>query len=272
MKTNQYGFTPQKDTTDAVMEVKDFIMEGLAAEVIVLVSLDVKGAFDAAWWPSILNELRACGCPRNLYNLTKSYFSQRTVILSTNSFRLRREISKGCLQGSCCSLGFWNIQYNSLLNLNFKAQTKAVAFADDLMLPIRGESASVAENYSNGELSKITAWSKGNEIRFNEEKSRVMLVSRRKCKECKAIKVYLNKNPLEQVTRMKYLGIIIDHKFRFKEHITCAVERCTKLIHNISKSAKKSWGIKREAIKTIQRSRPNSSVIRNSCLDRRYEI
>jgi hypothetical protein len=72
MNTNQYGFTPQKGTIDAAMEVKDIVMEGLAVgEVIMLVSLDVKGAFDAAWWPSILNGLRACGCPRNLYDVTK---------------------------------------------------------------------------------------------------------------------------------------------------------------------------------------------------------
>jgi len=45
-----------------------------------------------------------------------------------------------------------------LPNLNFKARTKAVAFADDLMLAIRGESARTAENYSNVELSKIAAW------------------------------------------------------------------------------------------------------------------
>jgi hypothetical protein len=74
---NQYSFTPQRGTIDAAMAVKDFVEKRLVAgEVIVLVSLDVKGAFDAAWWPSILNCLKACGCPKNLYNLTKSYFSQ----------------------------------------------------------------------------------------------------------------------------------------------------------------------------------------------------
>jgi hypothetical protein len=110
MNKNQYGFTPQKRTIDAAMAVKEFVVEGLAAgEDIVLVSLDVKGAFDAAWWPSILNSLRACGCPKNLYNLTKSYFSQRTAVLSTNSVRMKTEVSKGCPQGSRCGPGFWNI-------------------------------------------------------------------------------------------------------------------------------------------------------------------
>jgi hypothetical protein len=50
---------------------------------------------------------------------------------------------------------------------------------------------------------------------------------------------------------MKYLGIILDNKFRFKEHITYAAERCTKLIHTLSKSAKISCCMKLEAIKTI---------------------
>jgi hypothetical protein len=111
MITHQYGFTPQKGTLDAAMELKDFFNECLAAgEVIVLVRLDVKWAFDAAWWPSILNRLRASGCPKNLYDLTKSYFGRRTAILSTNSVRLERELSKGCPQGSCCGPGFWNIR------------------------------------------------------------------------------------------------------------------------------------------------------------------
>jgi hypothetical protein len=49
MNNNQYGFTPQRGTIDAAMAVKDFVLTGLVAgEVIVLVSLDVKGAFDAA--------------------------------------------------------------------------------------------------------------------------------------------------------------------------------------------------------------------------------
>ena len=77
MSKNQYGFTPQKSPTDAAMAVKGFVEEGLAAgEIIALISLDVKGAFDAAWWPSILNGLKAYNCPKNLFNLSKSYFSQ----------------------------------------------------------------------------------------------------------------------------------------------------------------------------------------------------
>jgi len=52
---------------------------------------------------------------------------------------------------------------------------------------------------------------------------------------------------------MKYLGIILDHMFRFHDHITCAAEKSAKLIHSLSKAAKLIWGIKHEAIATIYR-------------------
>ena len=49
---NQYGFTAQRGTVDSAMEVKIFIEESFRLkQCIVAVSLDVKGAFDAACGP-----------------------------------------------------------------------------------------------------------------------------------------------------------------------------------------------------------------------------
>ena len=78
-----------------------------------------------------------------------------------------------------------------------------------------------------------------------------MLVSRRKRKEQKEIKIFLNYKPLEQVNKMKYLGIILDNKFKFTNHVNYAAERCTKLIHSLAKSTKISWGLTHEALKSV---------------------
>ena len=90
----------------------------------------------------------------------------------------------------------------------------------------------------NIELSKINGWSKNNKTKFNDKKSKVILVSRRKRKENKNVTVYLNNKPLEQVTQMKYLGIILGQKFRFQEHIKYAAERCAKANSQPIKSGK----------------------------------
>jgi hypothetical protein len=114
---NQFGFRPQKSTIDAAMVVKEFVQDSLAeGHIIALVSLDVQGAFDTAWWPAILKEMRDCGRPKNLHKLTKSYFTQPTAILATNSTRMEKKLSRGYPQGSCSAPGYWNLQYNSVEN------------------------------------------------------------------------------------------------------------------------------------------------------------
>ena len=174
LNPNQYGFSPQKSTTDAAMAVKDFIDEALTkGQIVALVSLDVKGAFDAAWWSRILKALKDFHCPRNLYNLTKNYFSGRSAYISTNSMRIDTTVNKGCPQGSCCGPGYWNIQYNSLLNLNFAKWTRAIAFADDLLLAVKATTVAEVENFTNMEMIKITKWSKENKLHFNDQKSKL---------------------------------------------------------------------------------------------------
>jgi hypothetical protein len=154
---NQHGFTPQLSTIDAVMTVKDFVEEGFSSgEVATLVSLDVEGAFNSAWWPSILKSFKESGCPRNLYNLTRSYLSQRQAILQTSNITLESDVTKGCPQGSCCGPGLWDLQYNLLLNLNYTNRTKAIALAEDLIIVTRGKTVREVENIANIEASKIS--------------------------------------------------------------------------------------------------------------------
>ena len=60
------------------MVVKEFVQDSLAAgDVIALVSIKIQGAFDAAWCPAILKEVRDCGSPKSHNKLTKNYFLER---------------------------------------------------------------------------------------------------------------------------------------------------------------------------------------------------
>jgi len=90
-------------------------------------------------------------------------------------------------------------------------------------------------------MNKILNWAKNNKINFNEQKSKAMVISRRKRKENKEITVYMNNKPLEHVQMIIYLGII-DSKLNFREHIMHTASKCTKLKHALSKSAKPGWG------------------------------
>jgi len=121
---------------------------------------------------------------------------------------------------------------------------------NDLLTAVKAATITELENFTNMEMTKIIRWSKENKLQFNDLKSHVMFISRRR-KERKSIDIYLNNNRLEEVDKMKYLGIIIDSKFKFNEHIKYATDRWTKLINALSKSARIRWGLRHEALKII---------------------
>jgi hypothetical protein len=107
LNKNQYGFLPQKSTVDAALAAKVFAHSHLKQRsYVIMISLDVKGAFDAAWWPSILCNLRDLSCPSNLYNLTRSYFSDRVAFFQTNTYREERKVTMGCPQGHVVAQAF----------------------------------------------------------------------------------------------------------------------------------------------------------------------
>ena len=82
---------------------------------------------------------------------------------------------------------------------------------------------------------------KNNKITSNEKKSKVMVISRRKIKEDKEIYISINNKMLEQIQTIEYLGIIIDSKLNFREHIIHISSKCNKLFYTLSKSEKLSW-------------------------------
>jgi len=88
----QFGFTPKKSAIGAALAVKKYLEEGMRKEhIAILVRLDVNGAFEAVWWPSILKTLREFNCVKNLHNLAKSCFNERTAILTTKVCKWREK-------------------------------------------------------------------------------------------------------------------------------------------------------------------------------------
>jgi ribonuclease HI len=250
LSENQFGFTPQTSTTDAIIRVKDFVFKSLKkGKPTILVSLDVEGAFDAAWWPSIIKQLRDFNCPSNLFKLARNYFSERTAKLILNNSVTTKKITKGCPQGSCCGPGFWNLNYDSLLRVEFPDGCEVVAFADDLLVMIRGNDCFDAEWIANVALMRINEWSLQRKTKFNAKKSMSMLISR-KYNE-RQPKIYLNGAEIELVKTMKYLGVMLDNNFNWNDHVNYVCEKSRQLVTKLSSIAKLKWGLKSEALSII---------------------
>jgi hypothetical protein len=85
-------------------------------------------------------------------------------------------------------------------------------------------------------------------MKFNEQKSKMMIITRRRPKMKREYKIYLNNTAIRQEETIKYLGIIIDKRLNFNAHIDYTTGKCIKLIHALSKSAKVNWGLRHDVL------------------------
>jgi len=86
------------------------------------------------------------------------------------------------VQVSASAPAFWNLQYNSLLNLEYTKNNKLITYADDLMILVKGIIQVEVENYANIETQKVANWARNNKIVFNDQKSKIMVITRNKPK------------------------------------------------------------------------------------------
>jgi len=84
---------------------------------------------------------------------------------------------------------------NTLLNLRCRQNTK-VAYANDLVILVKGSNHIEGENYANIETQKVAKWARDNKMRFNDQKSKVMIITKKRPKNRRNIKIFLNNKVL----------------------------------------------------------------------------
>ena len=92
-------------------------------------------------------------------------------------------------------------------------------FADDTAVLIHPNTLTELEIKINRELENVVVWTRKNNLTINLMKSQAMIVSPSLSKSNLSITIKLNSSILQVSNNINYLGIIIDSKLLFKEHI-----------------------------------------------------
>lgn len=116
LSDRQYGFRQGEFTENDIGEVLNRVKRS-ECKYVIWIFLDFSGAFDHAWWPAIINELRKKGCPQNLLRIYKSYLSDRLAIINYRGIILSKELNMECPQGSVIGPILWNILFNGFLQV-----------------------------------------------------------------------------------------------------------------------------------------------------------
>lgn len=122
MLVGQFGFTKGVGTVNALLNMRREVQE-CREKYVVGLSLDILGAFDSAWWPQVLRVLREWRCPNNLYCLIRNYFKDKSVTLRVRNEEAKKEVRKGCPQGSVIGPFLWNVLFDGFLKLPYEKRS-----------------------------------------------------------------------------------------------------------------------------------------------------
>ncbi|KAJ2937353.1 hypothetical protein O0L34_g19237 [Tuta absoluta] len=172
----QYGFVPQRCTEDSLYDLLQHINKN-SKLINVVVSLDIEGAFDSAWWPAIKTQLLEKGCPYNLRKLLASYLTDREVCVRYGGSEYIKATTKGCVQGSIGGPTLWNVLLDPLLNDLEERGVYCQAFADDIVLVFSGNSTPIVEAQADRTLAYKEAWGLRYKLKFAAHKTHAMVIT-----------------------------------------------------------------------------------------------
>ena len=153
-----------------------------------------------------------------------------------------RPVSVGTPQGTILGPLLWLAYIN---DLNPKSVT-TVKFADDTTIYSSVSKQSVhVENLLTTSLQECDQWCSENHMLLNASKTQVLILSNTGTK-CTLTPVSLNGEAISSCTSAKLLGVIIDERLTFKEHVTKITAKCNQRIFALRKL--KSYGTGRSSL------------------------
>ena len=254
LNPNQSGFRPSDSCINHLLAITHEIFEAFDCNPTLEVRsvfLDISKAFDKVWHEGLLYKLRSIGISGDLYKLLENYLSGRLqrVILNgqTSSWR---PVLAGVPQGSILGPLLFLIYINDLPN---ELKSNAKLFADDTSLFTIVKDENESANILNNDLSLISKWAFNWKMLFNPDPSKPaqeVLFSRKKKAQSHPI-ISLNNIQVEKSSNQKHLGLILDEKLNFKQHIDSAISKINKGIAVIKKLR---YNVLRKSLITIYKA------------------
>lgn len=247
----QHGFRKRRSTDTLLAEFCDYINSELDSRRQVLVILvDFSKAFETLDFKMLINSLRQAGINGPFLNWCESYVNERSFVVKLGDSRSqRRVVTSGVPQGSVLGPQFYILYTNHLCHLLSSGTVKAYSYADDLALVVSRSSLDEAEQDLQSAVNKLVLWCHDHGLVVSDAKTKIMHIrspqfSSRPVKitthtlDCVhtslAFDLPCHCPPnVEMVSSAKYLGVWLDHRFKWDVHVEYVCKRLRACAYSI---------------------------------------
>ena len=215
---NQYGFQNGLSTTDALINLTEQIYSALEEKQhFVAAIIDIKKAFDCVNHDILKAKLEKYGIRGTPLKWLDSYLTDRRCYVELGPYKSRVNIFNiGVPQGSILGPTLFLIYINNLPKISTTLNTQL--FADDTIVSNSGSNIDSLALTTNEELLKLKDWTQANKLTIHAGKTKLLLVSKRIPSQNNFSINLMDSNIVRDHT-CKYLGIYLDDKLTFKDHI-----------------------------------------------------
>ena len=230
----QYGFRKKLNTFDALNQITDKLYTSINKhETAICVCIDFAKAFDTVKHSILLEKLLFYGIRGKIHDWFSSYLSNRSQSTKYKDCTSDpHPIEYGVPQGSVLGPLLFLIFINDLPRIFSDLMT--VLFADDASFINSGTDVRALIYQTNKELQKFYIWATVNRLTINFDKTVYLIITNKRLDVIPP--VYIHFNFIKQVDKHKVLGVILDKKLSFLQHIQYICKKVAKgisLLHQL---------------------------------------
>ena len=246
----QSGFRKNKSTMDSLSQLTSYIQQGFQEKKHTsAIFFDMEKAYDTVWRDEILNSLYNMGLRGKLPTFIQNFLSNRVSCVrvgATHSDFYRPD--EGLPQGSVLSVTCFAIAINDITK-QVSQGVQCTLYVDDFTIFISARNEALSNRALQRTVNGLIDWTKTKGLSLSAEKTVAIKFEPRK--KGNEPELYLNNNIIRVVESTKYLGLVLDKRLTWREHVEHLRTTCTPALNLLRHLSHLSWGADRSTLKYL---------------------